>query len=90
MTVRIPWDRYEVALLLNTYERVSGGSNINTEAKKLSKALRYITKCRGVVIDDTFKNVNGMKMQLANVLKVFISIYSFVFSAKYFILYFLN
>lgn len=67
MTVRIPWDRYEVALLLNTYERVTGGSNINTEAKKLSETLRYLAKCRGVVIDDTFRNVNGMKMQLANV-----------------------
>jgi len=32
MTIRILWDRYEVALLFSAHERVSGGSNMNMEA----------------------------------------------------------
>ena len=71
MTVRIPWDRYEVALLFNAYERVDGGSDINTEAEKLSVTLRALAVCRGISIDDTYRNVNGMKMQLANVQYLF-------------------
>ena len=69
--VRIPWDRYEVALLLNTYERVADGADISTEAARLSETLRDLAILRGVSIDDTYRNVNGMKMQLANVQYLF-------------------
>ena len=71
MPIRIPWDRYEVALLFSAYERVAEGSDINTEAAKLSETLRNLAVRRGVTIDDTYRNVNGMKMQLANVQFVF-------------------
>ena len=64
MSSRIPWDRYEVALLLNAYERVARGSDINTEAAKLSVVLRNLATYRGILIDETYRNVNGMKMQL--------------------------
>ena len=62
MPIRIPWDRYEVALLFSAYERVAGGLDINTEAAKLSETLRNLAVRRGVTIDDTYRHVNGMKM----------------------------
>lgn len=71
MSSRISWDRYEVALLLSSYERVAGGSDINTEAARLSITLRNLATRRGVLIDETYRNVNGMKMQLANVQYLF-------------------
>ena len=71
MTIRIPWDRYEVALLFCAYERVASGADINEEARKLSGTLRVLASKRGFSIDDTFRNIAGMKMQLANVQYVF-------------------
>lgn len=71
MPIRIPWDRYEVVLLFSAYERVADGSDINAEATKLSETLRILAVRRGVTIDDTYRNINGMKMQLANVQYVF-------------------
>ncbi|MBP3656732.1 MAG: hypothetical protein J6K32_08560 [Clostridia bacterium] len=71
MTVRIPWDRYEVALLFSAYEQVANGADISAEAAKLSETLRVLAIRRGVSIDDTYRNVNGMKMQLANVQYLF-------------------
>lgn len=71
MSSRISWDCYEVALLLSSYERVAGGSDINTEAAKLSATLRNLAIYRGILIDETYRNVNGTKMQFANVQYLF-------------------
>lgn len=71
MSSRISWDRYEVALLLKAYEHIVGGSDINTEAAKLSAALRGLAIHRGILIDETYRNVNGMKMQFANLQYLF-------------------
>ena len=62
MAVRILWDRYEVALLINIYERVTDGADIHSEAEKLSATLWSLAIRRGLSIDDTYRNVNGMKM----------------------------
>ena len=69
--MRIKWDRHEVALLFAAYEHVAGGSDIEIEATQLSKALRNLAIRRRVSIDDTYRNINGMKMQLANVQYLF-------------------
>lgn len=71
MSIRVSWDRYEVALLFAAYERVAGGSDINMEAARLSQTLRALAIRRGFSIDDTYRNLNGMKMQLANVQYLF-------------------
>jgi hypothetical protein len=71
MSIRVSWDRYEVALLFAAYDRVAGGSDINTEAARLSQTLRALAIRRGFSIDDTYRNLNGMKMQLANVQYLF-------------------
>ena len=73
MPTRIPWDRFEVALLFSAYERVANGFDLNAEAEKLSQSLRDLAIRRKVVIDDTYRNINGMKMQLANVQFLFTS-----------------
>lgn len=71
MPVKIPWDRYEVALLFRTYERIENGNDFNAEAAYLSNQLRELAILRGFFVDDTFRNTNGIKMQLANVQYVF-------------------
>ena len=71
MPVRVLWDRYEVALLFDAYEHVVIGSDINTEAARLSQTLRDLAIRRNISIDDTYRNVNGMKMQLGNVQYLF-------------------
>ena len=72
MTVRIPWDRYEVALLFKSYERIVDGVDSNTEAVKLSETLRELAIRRNVPIDEAYRNVNGIKMRLSNVQYLFI------------------
>ena len=71
MAIRIPWDRYEVALLFSTYERVANGADLGIEASNLSETLRTLATRRGNSIDETYRNVSGMKMQLANVQYLF-------------------
>lgn len=71
MTVRIPWDRYEVALLFSAYEHIANGADLAEEAARLSETLRALSIRRGVSIDDTYRNVNGIRMKLANVQYLF-------------------
>lgn len=71
MSIRVSWDRYEVALLFAAYERMVNGSDSNAEALQLSKTLRELAIRKGISIDDTYRNLNGMKMQLANVQYLF-------------------
>lgn len=71
MPIRIGWDRFEVALLFRAYEQVSSGFDLDKEAEKLSRTLRELGARRGVSVDETYRNVNGMKMQLANVQYLF-------------------
>lgn len=60
MALRISWGRYEVALLFDTYKRITKGSDINEEAAKLSQALRGLAIRKDISIDETYRNVNGM------------------------------
>ena len=71
MPIRIPWDRYEVALLFQAYEKVANGADMNAEAAILSDTLRKLAVDRGITIDDTYRNINGMKMQLRNIQYLF-------------------
>ena len=71
MAIRIPWDCYEVALLFSAYEQVADGADYCAAAVRLSETLRALANRRGVAIDETYRNVNGIKMQLANVQYLF-------------------
>ena len=71
MPVRIAWDQYEVALLIDAYVRIASGANLGETAVALSKSLRTLARSRGIDIDDLYRNVNGIKMQLADVKYLF-------------------
>lgn len=71
MAIRIPWDCYEVAFLFSAYEQVIDGADYSAAAVRLSETLRDLANRRGVSIDETYRNVNGIKMQLANVQYLF-------------------
>ena len=69
--VRIPWNQHEVALLIDAYLRIAKGADLGQTAEWLSRTLRRLAMQSGQQVDDTFRNVNGMKMQLANVQYLF-------------------
>lgn len=71
MAKRIPWDRYEIALLLVAYEKIANGDDYSAVALQLSNTLRQLAIHRGIEIDETYRNVNGMNMQLGNVQYLF-------------------
>ena len=71
MPIRVRWDEHEVALLINAYLQVEQGADLQTIAKQLSSTLREMAVHSGQSIDETYRNVNGMIMQLANVQYLF-------------------
>ncbi len=73
MPTRIPWSRHEVALLIDAYLRVTEGADLGKTATQLSLTLRNMALRAGIDIDDTYRNVNGMKMQLGDVQYLFTS-----------------
>lgn len=59
------WDKYEVALLINSYIQIKSGTEEKLhELKKLSEKLRRKAENEGLIIDETFRNLNGMQWQL--------------------------
>ena len=59
------WDKYEVALLINSYIQIKNGIEEKThELKKLSEKLRRKAENEDLIIDETFWNLNGMQWQL--------------------------
>lgn len=62
------WNKYETALLIDTYEKVSKGVVGRTDAvSQLSKRLRDGMTAMGVSISDTFRNENGISMQMSTI-----------------------
>lgn len=53
---------------LPSFLNMVAGSSINIDAIQLSQTLRKYAHKKGVAADDTYQNVNGIKMQLANAL----------------------
>ena len=71
MAKRIAWSQHEVALLFRAYEKFAAGAGLNRVAEDLSKTLRTMALRAGQEVDETYRNVNGMKMQLGNVQNLF-------------------
>lgn len=64
MARQIPWDRYEVALLLDAYLRIQEDPQKEKEIlADLSKKLRERAIRLGYTIDAVFRNENGMGLQ---------------------------
>ena len=61
----IRWNRYETALLVEAYEKVSQKVISRKDAvAQLSKQLRNGSAAMGLSISDTFRNENGISMQM--------------------------
>ena len=66
MAVRIPWDKYEAAILLDACLRVEHGEIERTFAiTYVSNILRQRAELRGISIDSIFRNENGIGMQFS-------------------------
>ena len=68
MALRIPWDKYETALLIEACCLVNNGVIRRKDAiSQLSKQLRQMAIDNGIIIDEIYRNENGISFQLANV-----------------------
>lgn len=64
--IRIPWDKYEVALLLKYTLDVEAGLLRRSDAvAEVSKTLRNRAISKGIEIDELFRNTNGISMQMS-------------------------
>ena len=65
MAERKMWDKYEAAILLEAVLNIE--NNIENRSKaieRVSKHLRAMAQNRGFSIDDTYRNTNGISMQM--------------------------
>lgn len=65
MAIRIPWDKYEAAILLDGLLEIKENNTSKTSVvKRISKQLREMALNKGIVIDNIFRNENGISFQL--------------------------
>ena len=63
---KVVWNKYEAALLVDTYEKVAKGELVRKVAiTKLSKRLRYRKIMNGIEVNDKYRNENGIQLQLS-------------------------
>ena len=66
MSTKNVWDKYEIALLIDTCEKVLNGTIPRKAAiKQLSTTLRERAVSRGKNIDGVFRNENGIALQMS-------------------------
>ena len=64
-SIQPKWDRYEAAFLLKYYLKVEAGEMLRADAIAIvSKTLRQRAIANGFVINDVFRNKNGISMQM--------------------------
>lgn len=65
MASRIAFSMYEAVLLLDAYLSVINGVQLRTQAiKKVSDDLRKMAINNGLMIDETYRSVNGIRLQM--------------------------
>ena len=63
---KVIWNKYEAALLVDTYEKVAKGELVRKDAiSKLSKRLRYRMIKNGIEVNEKYRNENGIQLQLS-------------------------
>lgn len=63
---RTVWNKFEVALLMDAYQKVSKGKVVRKDAvSALSKRLRNRMVMNGVEISDKYRNENGIQLQMS-------------------------
>lgn len=66
MAIRVPWDKYEAALLLDACLEIEQNKITRKEAiAAVSAMLRERALSAGIDIDDVYRNENGISMQLS-------------------------
>lgn len=71
--VRVLWDEQEAAILLDYFIQCKAGMLTRMEAiSKTSKELRERAKKNAILIDDVFRNENGIAMQMSKIEDLFI------------------
>lgn len=66
MALRIKWNKYETALLIDTFWKIEKEPDKRHPLiRDLSSDLRTMAKNEGIEIDDVFRNINGISMQLS-------------------------
>ena len=59
------WDQYETALLIEACEKLNNDIASQSDViKEMSSSLRNRAIARGNVVDDIFRNENGIQLQL--------------------------
>lgn len=72
MAIRIKWDKYETALLIDGFWKIEKSlGERKAIIDDLSKVLRTRAINLGMQIDEVFRNVNGISMQLAPIAHAF-------------------
>lgn len=67
MAIQQPWTIYEAAILLEGYLQFSSGKVTRKQAiSDVSDKLRQMALNRGEVIDDIYRNINGITFQMAS------------------------
>lgn len=70
--IKIPWDKYEVALLIETYLKIQRGEVSRTDGlKNLSSMLRAKSLHEGKIFDSYFRNYNGMCFMINSIANTF-------------------
>ena len=65
MAIRVNWDEYEIALLIDACQRCDSGKISKKEViQNLSATLRNRAAQNGIKIDNVFRDKNGIAMQL--------------------------
>ena len=54
MSLRIPWDNFEIALMFEVYQHMAMGKPLRSAAQELSGLLRQKAINQGLEIDDIF------------------------------------
>ena len=65
---RIPWDKFETALLIETFWQIERREvDRQTAINNLSLSLRKKATNQGLRIDEKFRNINGISIQMGNI-----------------------
>lgn len=65
--INAPWNKYEVALLIDACNKVSDGVITRKEAvSQLSRRLRYAVHRKGITPSPTYRNENGIDLQMGS------------------------
>lgn len=71
MAMRIPWDKYETAILIDAcIQIINNKTDRNTAIQTVSAKLRKRAVNTGIKIDNVYRNENGIKMQMTMIMSM--------------------